>query len=133
VSITSFYPVLQVEDPPGLACFFTRHLGFRVTFAADWYISLRNGPHELALVSGTHETIPEGFRGACRGILLNVEVDDAATEYSRLHEAGLPMRLELRDEAFGQRHFIVEAPEGILVDVIEEIQPAPEYAASFTS
>jgi len=67
-----------------------------------------------------------------RGLLLNVEVADAAAEHARLvGERGLPERLTLRDEAFGQRHFIVEAPGGVLIDVIEPIEPAPEFAAAF--
>ena len=47
-------------------------------------------------------------------------------------ERGLTERLPLRDEAFGQRHFIVEAPGGVLVDVIEPIEPSAEFAAAFT-
>ncbi|MSR99612.1 glyoxalase [Arthrobacter sp. BL-252-APC-1A] len=131
MSIKSFYPVLQVENPPGVADFFTNHFGFQVAFTTDWYVSLRNGAHELAVLDCTHPTIPEGFRLPCHGVLLNIEVDDAASEYTRLRKAGVSMKLELRDEAFGQRHFIVEAPGQILVDVIEEIPPAAEFADAF--
>lgn len=131
--LNSSYPVLQVEDPSRVAHFFTSHFGFAVSFSADWYVSLRNGHHELAVLDCTHPTIPEGFRVPCAGVLLNLEIDDATVEYARLRDLGLPIRLELRDEAFGQRHFIVEAPGGILVDVIEEIPPAPEFAGAFAS
>jgi catechol 2,3-dioxygenase-like lactoylglutathione lyase family enzyme len=131
MALKSFYPVLQVEDPSRVAHFFTSHFGFEVSFSADWYVSLRKGPHELAVLDFTHPTIPEGFRAPCDGVLLNVEIDDATLEYARLRGLDVPIRLELRDEAFGQRHFIVEAPGGILVDVIEEIPPAPEFANAF--
>jgi catechol 2,3-dioxygenase-like lactoylglutathione lyase family enzyme len=125
--------VLQVEDPSSVADFFTSHFGFEVSFSTDWYVSLRQGPHELAVLDFTHPTIPEGFGAPCGGVLLNVEIDDATLGYARLRDRDVPIRLELRDEAFGQRHFIVEAPGGILVDVIEEIPPAPEFANSFAS
>jgi hypothetical protein len=36
--------------------------------------------------------------------------------------------LPLRTEAFGQRHFIVEAPDGVMVDVITVVPPTGEYA-----
>lgn len=127
----SFYPVLQVAEPAAVAQTFVDLFGFEETFATDWYVSLRHGPHELAVLDATHDTIPSGFRYECRGTLLNVEVDDAAAEYERLRRTDLPVRLPLRDEAFGQRHFIVEAPGGILVDVIEEIPPSAEFAAAF--
>ncbi|MCJ1707308.1 VOC family protein [Microbacterium sp. VKM Ac-2923] len=129
--MNSFYPVLQVDQPTAAAQAFVDHFGFEETFAADWYVSLRNGRHEVAFLDSGHETIPDGFRQGCRGVLLNIEVDDARAEYDRLRDARLPVRLPLRDEAFGQRHFIVEVPGGILVDVIEEIPPSASFAAAF--
>ncbi len=41
------------------------------------------------------------------------------------------MLLALRDEPFGQRHFITRDPNGVLIDVITPIEPSPEYAAQF--
>ena len=46
-------------------------------------------------------------------------------------EAGLPEVQPLRDESFGQRHFILRDPSGNLVDVIENIPPTEDYAASY--
>ncbi|UPL18455.1 VOC family protein [Microbacterium aurugineum] len=132
MDITSFYPVLMVDDVSAAARFYREELGFEVTFEADWYVSLRFDGGELAILDRAHETIPEGFREPVRGLLLNVEVPDATAEHARLvGERRFPERLTLRDEAFGQRHFIVEAPGGVLIDVIEPIEPAPEFAAAY--
>lgn len=132
MEITSFYPVLMVDDVAATARFYREQFGFETTFEAEWYISLRFDGGELAILDRTHESIPEGFREPVRGLLLNVEVPDAAAEYERLvGERGTPERLALRDEPFGQRHFIVEAPGGVLIDVIEPIEPSPEFAAAF--
>jgi catechol 2,3-dioxygenase-like lactoylglutathione lyase family enzyme len=132
MEITSFYPVLMVDDVAATARFYREQFGFETTFEAEWYISLRFDGGELAILDRTHESIPEGFREPVRGLLLNVEVPDAAAEYERLvGERGIPERLALRDEPFGQRHFIVEAPGGVLIDVIEPIEPSPEFAAAF--
>ena len=131
-NVTSFYPVLAVHDPQVAADFFTEHLGFVETFATDWYVSLRRDGHEVAFLSSSHPTIPEGFRVPVSGLLLNLELDDATAEYARLTErAGVPIRLPLRDEEFGQRHFIMEASDGILVDVIEMIDPSPAFLAAY--
>lgn len=132
MEITSFYPVLMVDDVAAAARFYREELGFETTFEADWYVSLRGDSGELAILDRTHETIPAGFREPVRGLLLNVEVDDATAEHARLvGERRLPERLPLRDEAFGQRHFIVEAPGGVLIDVIEPIEPSAEFAAAY--
>lgn len=130
--ITSFYPVLMVEDVAAAAQFYRETLGFETTFEADWYVSLRFDGGELAVVDSTHETIPEGFRTPVTGLLLNIEVEDAKAEHDRLVGAlGITERLKLRDEAFGQRHFIVEAPGGVLLDVIEPIAPTGEFVHAY--
>lgn len=132
-----FYPVLATRDVAASRDFYTRHLGFEVTFEADWYVSLRrpDAPqYELALLDHAHPTVPEGHRVALRGgLLLNFEVDDVDSEHQRLvAEAGLPEVLPLRTEEFGQRHFIIAAPDGVLIDVITVVPPNEEYAARYT-
>lgn len=110
---------------------FRRYFDFAVVFETDWYVSLRLGARELAFVAFDHETVPEPARVPA-GLLINIEVDDVDAQYRRLATgAGLPVRLDLRTEAFGQRHFIVEGPEGVLVDVITEVAPGESFAAAF--
>ena len=137
MALRSFYPVLMAEDVEASARFYAEHMGFETTFESDWYVSLRhreNPAYELAVLSPAHETIPEGFRGgSASGLLLNFEVSDATAEYERLKEAGVEIVLPLRDEAFGQRHFIGAGPGGVMLDVIEEIPPSPEFAEQFVS
>ncbi|MFF3842439.1 VOC family protein [Streptomyces sp. NPDC001930] len=136
--LSSFYPVICTRDVAASRDFYTRHLGFATTFEADWYVSLHrpDAPqYELALLDHSHPTLPEGYRTPTRGgLLLNFEVDDVDAEHRRLiGEAGLPELLPLRTEDFGQRHFILGAPDGVLVDVITTIPPTMEYTAQYTS
>jgi uncharacterized glyoxalase superfamily protein PhnB len=56
------------------------------------------------------------------------EVVDADAEYEHLKAAGLPIPLEIRSEAFGQRHFITSDPSGVLIDVTQMIPLSEEYA-----
>jgi catechol 2,3-dioxygenase-like lactoylglutathione lyase family enzyme len=134
--LKSFYPVLLAEDVAVIARFYTEHMGFSEVFRSDWYVSLKhreNPACELAILQRTHQTIPEEFCKQSSGLLLNFEVSDARAEFERFREAGLRVILPLRDEAFGQRHFIGVDPEGVLVDIIEEIPPSPEFAEQFVS
>jgi uncharacterized glyoxalase superfamily protein PhnB len=134
VTVTSIYPVLMSDDVAAAAAFYTEHFGFEPTFTSDWYVSLRRDRWELAVLDAAHPTVPEARRGpAARGVLINIEVDDVDAEYRRLvTEGGLTAALALRSEPFGQRHFIVGGPDGVLVDVITPIEPDPSYAADFT-
>jgi catechol 2,3-dioxygenase-like lactoylglutathione lyase family enzyme len=132
----SFYPVIATRDVAAAHDFYARHFGFEATFEAEWYVSLHrpDAPqYELALLDHAHSTIPEGHRVPLQGgLLLNFEVDDVDAEYERLvGQAGLPALVPLRTEAFGQRHFIVAAPDGVMIDVITAVPATEEYAGQY--
>lgn len=130
---TSVHPVLMTSDVMNTAQFFTNHLGFMETFASDWYVSLRLDRWELAVLDTHHESIPSARRGpACGGVLINIEVDDVDEYYRRLVVDGdLDVIVGIRSEAFGQRHFIVAGPEGVLIDIITPIEPSPEFLSQY--
>lgn len=134
MKINSYYPVLLVEDVTSVAAFYQTHFGFRSLFANDWYVHLQHADHpevNLAFVARSHETVPEGSRKSAQGMLINFEVDDPDAIYARLQAADVPVLRTLRDEDFGQRHFIVADPNGVMIDVIKPIPPSAEYAAQY--
>ncbi len=131
MQLNSLYPVLLVGDVEPSAVFYETHFGFQRVFSSSWYVHLRasNAPIELAIMVYDHETIPSIGRQKTSGLLLSFEVPDAAADYARL-AASLPMLQPLRDEPFGQRHFICADPNGILLDVITPIEPDPQWLAA---
>lgn len=133
---TQYYPVLMTDRVTELAAFYKSHFGFKAVFEADWYIHLQSEEDagvNLAILDQAHQTIPEAGRNrSASGILLNFEVKDVDAVYERTVAAGLPILLELKDEAFGQRHFITQDPAGVLIDVIKPIPPSPEFMAQFS-
>jgi len=127
--VTSTYPVLMSVDVAATAGYFVESFGYEPVFESDWYVSLRLDAWELAILDAGHSTIPEGYRTPAAGILINIEVEDVDAEYARL--TALPhtrLALDIRSEDFGQRHFIVIAPGGVLVDVIQPIPFSGEFA-----
>ena len=132
---TSYYPVLMVDDVAPIADFYIEHFGFKSLFDSDWYVHLQSTSDEavnLAILQGDHETIPPQARGGrASGVLINFEVDDPDALYESVQKAGLPILRTLRDEPFGQRHFITADPNGVLIDVIKPIQPSEEFLAQF--
>ncbi|MGW4930042.1 VOC family protein [Agromyces sp. NPDC004153] len=131
--LRSCYPVLGSADVAASAAFYIEHFGFEPAFEADWYVSLRHpdSGDELALLDPSHPSVPDGYGEVARGVLVNLELDDVDAVATRLEGAGVPIVQALRSEPFGQRHVIVRDPGGVLVDVITEIPPAPEFAAAF--
>lgn len=136
MKLNSFYPVIQTEQVASTAAFYTEHFGFEVVFQSDWYVNLRapqgSTPYELAILNFNHETIPAPFREGTKGLILNFEVDDVDAAYERLIERSkLSLHLELRDEEFGQRHFMTSDPNGVLIDVISIIPPSEAFSHQY--
>lgn len=132
--VTSYYPVIMTHDVAGTAAFYQAHFGFAALFTADWYVHLQSAADasiNLAVLDGAHHTIPEAARGRVSGLLLNFEVQDVDAVHERLRSAGLPILLSLRDEAFGQRHFITADPNGVLIDIITPIAPSGEFVEQY--
>ena len=84
MSVTSFYPVVTSHDVAAATAFYRDALGFEVTYESDWYVSLRLGTFELAVLAYQHETIPADYRALPQGVILNLEVDDVDAVHDRL-------------------------------------------------
>lgn len=131
---TSYYPVLMSEDVAAHAAFYKQHFAFEALFENDWYAHLRSTEDKrvnLGIVRWDHETVPLEGRAKTRGLLINFEVRDPDAVHERARAAGLPILLPLRDEAFGQRHFITRDPYGVLIDVIKPIPPSEAFLAQY--
>ncbi|WP_336632673.1 MULTISPECIES: VOC family protein [unclassified Microbacterium] len=134
MSVTSFYPVLMSRDVVAAASFYRDVLGFETTFEADWYVSLRLGTFEIAILDLDHPTVPSGYAAVPSGVILNLEVDDVDGVHRGLVERpDVEIVLPLRDEDFGQRHVIIAAPDGVLLDVIQPTPPTGEYADAYVA
>lgn len=133
---TSTYPVLLSADVTRCSAFYQRHFGFHPLYESDWYVHLqsRTDPNvNLGVVDGSHPTVPDVARGRTGGVILNFEVEDVDAEYQRLRGDGLEILLTLRDEDFGQRHFILRGPDDVMIDVIRPIPPSAGHAALYAA
>jgi uncharacterized glyoxalase superfamily protein PhnB len=136
MKLTSYYPVIMTHDVAATAAFYEVHFGFQPLFTADWYVHLQfsgDAAVNLAILDAAHETVPEPARKPAAGVILNFEVEDPDTFYRKIQAAGLPILVPLRDEPFGQRHFITADPNGVLIDVIKPIPPSAEFAAQYAA
>jgi catechol 2,3-dioxygenase-like lactoylglutathione lyase family enzyme len=131
MELEAAYPVVVTEALAECRDFYTRRLGFGVAFEATWFVYLtapNESPHGIAFMSPDHPSRPPGpesFTGD--GILLTLQVTDAAAEFERLREAGIEPDHPLTDEPWGQRRFGVRDPAGVWIDVVQQIEPEPGY------
>lgn len=125
---------LSSDDVDASRRFWVDHLGFSPVVELDWYVSLHHRDHDhivVDLVAADHETLPEQFRGrTVDGTSIALVVADAATEEARLREAGVEVAEGLADMPWGQRRFHVVAPEGTVVEMVQFIDPHPDWLAA---
>lgn len=119
------YPLVITDNIKETVEFYKKHFGFIAVFEQDWYVQLlhEKSGTELAFMITNVDNQPKelhaGFKGD--GIVFSVEVEDAEAEWKRLEDKGLKVIVELRDEEWGQRHFIVRDPSGVYVDVVQQL------------
>lgn len=136
MNFCSIYPVILSERIAESAAFYCQHLGFSVAFESEWYVSLKASGEtirELALLQPGHESIPVPLTESTTNLLLTFEVEAVDPIYQDLIRGKkLPCLLDLRDEPWGQRHFITRDPNGILIDIVQPIQPSEEFLKQYT-
>ncbi len=125
------YPLITVTKLAESRDFFVKHFGMHLVFEASWVTMLaraEGGSIALGLMTADHPSNPPGpeeFNG--KGMIITFQVEDAAAERKRLQAAGVPITYGLAVELWGQRRFMVQDPSGILVDVVEQIEPAAGF------
>lgn len=135
MKVTSYYPVLAVRDVAKTTDFYKQLFGFEAAFDSDWYVHLTLPGNEgvnLAILQAGHETIPNQDATTAQGMLINIEVDDVDALWERFTAMDLDILLPIRDEAFGQRHFIVKDPNGVMIDLIKPIPPSAAFAEQYS-
>ena len=143
MALKSLFPVVVTGRLREARDFYVQHFGFRVVFEAEWYVQLHGSrgdsapPVELAFMVPNVESQPAAlhatFSGA--GVILTIDVDDVDAVHTKLSDAGAlnEVVVPLRDEPWGQRHFLFRDPAGTLLDVVQLIPPNPEYAAAYSA
>lgn len=103
--------------------FYTDVLGFGVTFENEFYLLLHT-PDQKAEISFLLPNHPsqqplfhKPFSG--EGMYLTIEVEDVDKFYRELKAKNIEIKIELRDEPWGDRHFAIQDPNGIGIDMVE--------------
>jgi uncharacterized glyoxalase superfamily protein PhnB len=142
MALKTLFPVVITSRLAQARDFYVEHFDFRVVFEADWYVQLHAfrgegiPPMELAFMLPDVESQPAllhaAFSGA--GVVLSIDVDDVDAIHTRLQQAGALTEIvvALRDEPWGQRHFLCKDPAGTLLDVFQMIPPNTEYASAYS-
>lgn len=54
---------------------------------------------------------------------LTIEVEDVDKLYAEIKKKGVKIKIDIRDEPWGDRHFAIEDPNGIGIDLVHYTAP----------
>lgn len=124
--MNSLYPDICSKHLPESRDFYVALFDFEVLFEIDWYIQLKSKHDDnlqLAFVRYDHESVPAGYEALPQGVVITLETDDVDPVYKKSQKLDCHTVFSPRDEVWGQRHFMLRDPNGLLVDVVQMIEP----------
>lgn len=127
----SVYSVYITKDLEKSKTFYTQWFDFEIIFEASWFVYMETkGAHKFsfALIDENHPSTPPSY-GAFngRGSFLTLQVSDATLMYEKLKAKGAPITYHLKKEAWGQIRFGLTDPNGLYVDVVQQVEPVAGY------
>ena len=125
------YSVYITKDLKKSKEFYQKWLDFEVVFEATWVVYLRSqGDHKVsfALIDEDHPSTPPSY-GAFngRGSFLTLQVSDATAIYNKLKKMNAPITYHLKKEDWGQIRFGLTDPNGLYIDIVQQVDPVPGY------
>ncbi len=107
--------------------FYTDVLGFGITFENEFYILMHTSDHqaEISFLLPNHPTqqplFHKPFSG--EGMYLTIEVEDVDALYQDIKSKGVVIKIDIRYEPWGDRHFAIEDPNGVKIDLVKYTTP----------
>lgn len=110
--------------------FYSEILDFGIVFENDFYLLMQTPNHqaEISFLKPNHPTQQPMFQTAFegKGIYLTIEVEDVDKLYKTLIQKGVEIKIEIRDEVWGDRHFVIVDPNGVGIDIVTYSKPESE-------
>jgi predicted enzyme related to lactoylglutathione lyase len=122
------YPVFVTKDLSACKEFYGKWFNMQPVFESSFFILLVSADESgrsLGFLSEVHPSSPPDnpAMNSQAGVFLTLQVEDAKADFERLKKAGLKIRYDLKDEPWGQRRFGVIDPNGMYIDVVQQIEP----------
>lgn len=103
--------------------FYTEKLGFGITFENEFYLLLHtpNREAEISFLLPEHPSQQALFQAPFQkeGVYLTIEIEEVDSLYQNLKSQGVEIKVEIRNEPWGDRHFAIQDPNGIAIDFVK--------------
>ncbi|HEX2628603.1 MAG TPA: VOC family protein [Chitinophagaceae bacterium] len=125
------YTVFISKDIKQSRDFYQDYFGFTPIFESSWFILLQSPGKKgfyIAFMSEEHPSSPpspKAMKGD--GAFLTLQVADAKKVHDAMKAANLKVDYPLTVEDWGQRRFAINDPNGIHIDVVEQVEAKAGY------
>lgn len=127
IKIEAMFPVIVTSKLDTVKQFYEIVFGFNAVFYdPNFYLHLVSPSTgaQLGFLIPNHPSQPEFLHPvmASDGFVISLEVKDAAMAHSEAQRLNLNFILSLKQEEWGQLHFMVQDPAGFRVDVVQHLE-----------
>ena len=129
IEIDAMFPVMVTRNLEAVKAFYESVFGFNAVFYdIDFYLHLvsHNSGIQLGFLMPEHTSQPDFLRELMSpdGYVISLEVNDVAHAYDEAQKMDLTIAMELKEEDWGQVHFMLQDPAGFRIDVVQHIEVA---------
>lgn len=118
------YPITITSKLEDCKSFYQDVFDFETVFESDWYIQILHKASgiEMAFMQPDLENQPSLLHAqySGNGIVYSFEVEDAASKYEEVKMKTDSIFYKLTKEEWGQTHFMLKDPAGIVIDVVQQ-------------
>ncbi|MBL1277544.1 MAG: hypothetical protein COB30_015790 [Ectothiorhodospiraceae bacterium] len=127
IEIEAMFPVMVAPNLEVVKQYYETIFGFNAVFYdPDFYLHLvsPNTGAQLGFLVPNHSSQPEFLQEimSAKGYVISLEVKDAAIAYEEAKNLKLNIAMEIKEEAWGQVHFMLQDPAGFRVDVVQHLE-----------
>lgn len=127
IEIEAMFPVMVTDNLDAVKQFYETVFGFNTVFYdPNFYLHLVSPSTgaQLGFLLPNHASQPEFLHPIMTsdGFVISLEVKDATMAYSEAQRMNLSFAMDLKQEEWGQIHFMVQDPAGFRVDVVQHLE-----------
>lgn len=108
------------DNLPESKKFYVELLGFIVKYESDWYVQLCSPDDhsiEYGIIQKDHSLVPKKFQQSPTGMYVTFVVASVDSTYEKALSMKIPILQAPHNEFYGQRRFLIEDPNGCLIDI----------------
>ena len=127
IEIEAMFPVMVTTELEAVKKFYESVFSFNAVFYdPKFYLHLVSPSTgvQLGFLTPNHTTQPDFLHPimSTDGYVISLEVKDASQAYAEAKILNLDIAMQLKEEAWGQIHFMLKDPAGFRIDMVQHLE-----------